>query len=123
VLRTLCATHGDHEWPDDVHWADILNTHPGRYLETDHESIELPRCSGREDPRPREPGPFACHLCTSGGAQPLSRWHRSASEHSAGRRPVQGTWYQGDGMDDLWLSFFVAGALLVGEICLLWACA
>lgn len=37
MLRTLCAEHGDNDWPDDLHLADVIDKHLGRYLEGDHE--------------------------------------------------------------------------------------
>ena len=35
VLRRLCETHGDNEWPDDLHLGDILEKHLERRLEHD----------------------------------------------------------------------------------------
>ncbi len=32
VLRRLCADHGDNEWDDDLHLADILEKHLERHL-------------------------------------------------------------------------------------------
>lgn len=33
VLRRLCNTHGDNDWKDNLHLADALDQHLGRYLE------------------------------------------------------------------------------------------
>ena len=33
VLRRLCAEHGDNDWDDDLHLADVINKHLGRYLD------------------------------------------------------------------------------------------
>lgn len=33
VLRRLCATHGDLDWGDDLHLADVIDKHLGKYLE------------------------------------------------------------------------------------------
>lgn len=33
VLRRLCEDHGDNDWPDDLHLADALDKHLGRYLD------------------------------------------------------------------------------------------
>ena len=27
ALRELCAEHGDNDWPDDLHLADVINKH------------------------------------------------------------------------------------------------
>ncbi len=27
ALRQLCAEHGDNDWPDDLHLADVINKH------------------------------------------------------------------------------------------------
>ena len=32
-LRELCAKYGDNSWPNDLHLADVLEKHLGRYLE------------------------------------------------------------------------------------------
>lgn len=32
ALRTLCAEHGDNDWPDDLHLADVIEKHLGRYI-------------------------------------------------------------------------------------------
>lgn len=32
VLRRLCAERGDNDWPNDLHLADIIDKHLGRYL-------------------------------------------------------------------------------------------
>lgn len=32
VLRRLCGDHGDNEWDDDLHLADIIDKHLGRHL-------------------------------------------------------------------------------------------
>ena len=31
-LRELCSEHGDNDWPDDLHLADIIDKHLGRHL-------------------------------------------------------------------------------------------
>ena len=33
ALRRLCADHGDNDWPDNLHLADALDKHLGKYLE------------------------------------------------------------------------------------------
>jgi hypothetical protein len=33
ALRDVCEHHGDNEWPDDLHLADIIEKHLGRHLE------------------------------------------------------------------------------------------
>ena len=38
TLRWICAEHGDNNWPDDLHLADVIEKHLARYLE-DRESI------------------------------------------------------------------------------------
>jgi len=37
VLRRLCAEHGDNEWPDGLHLADIIEKRLGAYLFSDDE--------------------------------------------------------------------------------------
>lgn len=32
MLRTICEAHGDNDWPDDLHLADIIEKHLGRHL-------------------------------------------------------------------------------------------
>lgn len=32
TLRQLCETHGDNDWPNDLHLSDIIDKHLGRYL-------------------------------------------------------------------------------------------
>jgi truncated hemoglobin YjbI len=32
-LRGLCEKHGDNDWPDSLHLADIIEKHLGDYLE------------------------------------------------------------------------------------------
>lgn len=32
-LREVCAEHGDNDWPDDLHLADIIEKHLFRHLE------------------------------------------------------------------------------------------
>ena len=34
-LRRICATCGDNDWPPDLHLADILDKHLGRYIESE----------------------------------------------------------------------------------------
>jgi hypothetical protein len=31
-LRDLCAEFGDNDWPNDLHLADVIDKHLGRYL-------------------------------------------------------------------------------------------
>lgn len=33
MLRQVCAEHGDNDWPDDLHLADIIEKHLWRNLE------------------------------------------------------------------------------------------
>lgn len=33
ALRRLCAAHGDNDWPESLHLADIIEKHLGRHLE------------------------------------------------------------------------------------------
>jgi hypothetical protein len=33
ALRELCSTHGDNDWPDNLHLRDIIEKHLGRHLE------------------------------------------------------------------------------------------
>lgn len=40
ALRRVCAEHGDNDWPDDLHLADVVEKHLGRHL--DAEYIEPP---------------------------------------------------------------------------------
>ena len=32
ALRSICAEHGDNNWPDELHLADAINKHLGKYL-------------------------------------------------------------------------------------------
>jgi len=32
MLRMVCAEHGDNDWPDDLHLADVIEKHLARYL-------------------------------------------------------------------------------------------
>jgi len=32
ALRTICADHGDNDWPDNLHLADVIEKHLGRHL-------------------------------------------------------------------------------------------
>lgn len=32
MLRELCADHGDNDWDEKLHLADIINKHLGRHL-------------------------------------------------------------------------------------------
>ncbi len=32
VLRRLCEEHGDNDWDEDLHLADVVDKHLGRYL-------------------------------------------------------------------------------------------
>lgn len=34
-LRKLCERFGDNDWPNDLHLADVIEKHLGRYLEDD----------------------------------------------------------------------------------------
>lgn len=33
VLRRICREHGDDDWPDDLHLADVLEKHLERHLD------------------------------------------------------------------------------------------
>ena len=33
ALRTICEEHGDNEWSDDLHLADVIEKHLARHLE------------------------------------------------------------------------------------------
>jgi len=33
MLRQVCAEHGDNEWPDDLHLADVVDKHLWNHLE------------------------------------------------------------------------------------------
>jgi len=33
MLRIVCAEHGDNDWPNDLHLADVIEKHLERYLE------------------------------------------------------------------------------------------
>ena len=33
-LREICTDHGDNDWPDDLHLADVLEKHLYRHLES-----------------------------------------------------------------------------------------
>lgn len=33
ALRTICDEHGDNDWDENLHLADIINKHLGDYLE------------------------------------------------------------------------------------------
>jgi predicted secreted protein len=33
TLRDLCREHGDNDWSDDLHLADIIDKHLGRHLD------------------------------------------------------------------------------------------
>ena len=33
ALRELCREYGDNDWPENLHLADIINKHLGKYLE------------------------------------------------------------------------------------------
>lgn len=35
ALRSLCEDFGDNDWPDNLHLADVIEKHLGRYLESD----------------------------------------------------------------------------------------
>lgn len=43
ILRNLCKTHGDNDWSEDLHLADIIDKHLGKHLERqdDGYSIEV----------------------------------------------------------------------------------
>jgi len=32
MLRSLCETFGDNDWPDNLHLADVIDKHLGRHL-------------------------------------------------------------------------------------------
>lgn len=32
ALRSLCADHGDNDWEEDLHLADVINKHLGNHL-------------------------------------------------------------------------------------------
>lgn len=32
ALRSICERHGDNDWPDDLHLADVIEKHLARYL-------------------------------------------------------------------------------------------
>ena len=32
ALRSVCEEHGDNEWSEDLHLADVVNKHLGNYL-------------------------------------------------------------------------------------------
>lgn len=32
MLRIVCAEHGDNDWPDTLHLADVIEKHLGRHL-------------------------------------------------------------------------------------------
>ena len=32
ALREVCGTHGDNDWPDNLHLGDIIEKHLGRHL-------------------------------------------------------------------------------------------
>ncbi len=32
MLRIVCAEHGDNDWPDDLHLADVIEKHLARHL-------------------------------------------------------------------------------------------
>lgn len=34
MLRQVCAEHGDNDWPDDLHLADVIEKHLWRNLES-----------------------------------------------------------------------------------------
>lgn len=33
ALRSICEDHGDNEWDENLHLADIINKHLGKHLE------------------------------------------------------------------------------------------
>lgn len=33
ALRSVCAEHGDNDWPDDLNLADVIEKHLGRHLD------------------------------------------------------------------------------------------
>lgn len=33
ALRTLCEEHGDNDWDETLHLADVIDKHLGRYLQ------------------------------------------------------------------------------------------
>ena len=38
-LRALCETHGDNDWPDDLHLVDVIEKHLACYLEQDERDL------------------------------------------------------------------------------------
>lgn len=32
ALRRLCDSHGDNDWPDNLHLTDVIDKHLGQYL-------------------------------------------------------------------------------------------
>lgn len=47
-LRGLCKDFGDNDWPDDLHLADVIEKHLGKYLVTilDEDKSELSKFTG-----------------------------------------------------------------------------
>lgn len=37
MLRSVCAEHGDNDWPDNLHLADVIEKHLWRYLDDNDE--------------------------------------------------------------------------------------
>lgn len=33
ALREICERHGDNDWPDNLHLADVIEKHLGRHLD------------------------------------------------------------------------------------------
>jgi hypothetical protein len=33
ALRSVCADHGDNDWTEELHLADVVDNHLGRYLD------------------------------------------------------------------------------------------
>ena len=41
MLRQVCEEHGDNDWPDDLHLADVIEKHLWRHLEDPSDDGEL----------------------------------------------------------------------------------
>lgn len=39
ALRDICEDHGDNDWPDNLHLADVITKHLGRYLQERDEDL------------------------------------------------------------------------------------
>ena len=38
MLRRICGEHGDNDWTDDLHLADVIEKHLARYIDNDEDS-------------------------------------------------------------------------------------